>query len=226
MRTALAEKEEQLQRQQCVITDLEATINAQSCDIRTALQLVSTQCHMSRHAGFLAVVGVYFNLPVAWVLAQEGCPNSVHYEMATQYSSTVTATGVCTTTSRLCAYVRRLHTSMTSQAFGKHRWMIWSLCNIPRAAIAIQYCSSNQLHTTMTAHIVPGQRLTQHSITLLPVIFAAVRVGHSISIPTAWMCYAKTCSSWMHRLQTLIPTLHQLVIDCITDAKHVRMQST
>ena len=86
MQTALAEKEEQLQRQRCVIADLEATINAQSCDIRTALQLVSTQCHMSRHAGFLAVVGVYFNLPVAWVLAQEGCPNSVHYEMATQYS--------------------------------------------------------------------------------------------------------------------------------------------
>ena len=39
LQTALAEREEQLQQQQNVITDLEATINAQSSDIRTALQL-------------------------------------------------------------------------------------------------------------------------------------------------------------------------------------------
>ena len=40
LQTALAEREEQLQRQLHVIADLEATINAQSSDIRTALQLV------------------------------------------------------------------------------------------------------------------------------------------------------------------------------------------
>lgn len=43
LQTALAGKEEQLQRQARVIADLEATITAQSSDIRTALQLVSPQ---------------------------------------------------------------------------------------------------------------------------------------------------------------------------------------
>ncbi|DBA86452.1 TPA: hypothetical protein ACH3X2_005436 [Trebouxia sp. C0005] len=41
LQTALAGKEEQLQRQARVIADLEATITAQSSDIRTALQLVT-----------------------------------------------------------------------------------------------------------------------------------------------------------------------------------------
>jgi predicted nucleic acid-binding Zn-ribbon protein len=41
LQTALADREEQLQRQAHVIADLEATITAQSSDIRTALQLVS-----------------------------------------------------------------------------------------------------------------------------------------------------------------------------------------
>ena len=41
LQTVLADREEQLQRQAHVIADLEATITAQSSDIRTALQLVS-----------------------------------------------------------------------------------------------------------------------------------------------------------------------------------------
>lgn len=41
LQMALTQREEQLQRQRHVIADLEATINAQSSDIRTALQLVS-----------------------------------------------------------------------------------------------------------------------------------------------------------------------------------------
>lgn len=41
LQTALADREKQLQRQTHVIADLQATIAAQSSDIRTALQLVS-----------------------------------------------------------------------------------------------------------------------------------------------------------------------------------------
>ena len=40
LQTALADREEQVQRLQHVIADLQETINAQSSDIRTALQLV------------------------------------------------------------------------------------------------------------------------------------------------------------------------------------------
>ena len=43
LQTALADKEQQLQQQRGIIVDLEATINAQSSDIRTALQLVRPQ---------------------------------------------------------------------------------------------------------------------------------------------------------------------------------------
>ena len=43
LQTALAYKEQQLQQQRGIIVDLEATINAQSSDIRTALQLVRAQ---------------------------------------------------------------------------------------------------------------------------------------------------------------------------------------
>ena len=40
LQTALTDREQQLHRQRQVIADLEATISAQSSDIRTALQLV------------------------------------------------------------------------------------------------------------------------------------------------------------------------------------------
>jgi len=46
LQSALADREEQLQRQRRVIADLEATISAQSSDIRTALQLVSIHRQM------------------------------------------------------------------------------------------------------------------------------------------------------------------------------------
>ncbi|DBB10537.1 TPA: hypothetical protein ACH3X3_002074 [Trebouxia sp. C0006] len=45
LQTALTDREEQLQLQAHVIADLEATITAQSSDIRTALQLVSPPSH-------------------------------------------------------------------------------------------------------------------------------------------------------------------------------------
>ena len=40
LQTALADKDHQLQQHRGIIADLEATIHAQSSDIRTALQLV------------------------------------------------------------------------------------------------------------------------------------------------------------------------------------------
>ncbi|KAL3162091.1 hypothetical protein ABBQ38_009157 [Trebouxia sp. C0009 RCD-2024] len=50
LQASLHEREDQVQRQQHVIADLEATINAQSSDIRTALQLV-THKHTGSHSG-------------------------------------------------------------------------------------------------------------------------------------------------------------------------------
>lgn len=67
LQTALAERGEQLQQQQNVIADLEATISAQSSDIRTALQLVgavlqSKLCKLADKAGRLGVIFARYSL--------------------------------------------------------------------------------------------------------------------------------------------------------------------